>query len=75
MAESPAISVSTFYDEKEFEGWNCGEITTCGSLGKICGGYGVKGEASDIKKTFALPPGNYSVQLDFIKIDSWLVSE
>ena len=68
---SPAISVSTFHDQQEFEGWNCGKITTCGDFGEICGGYGVKGKGSEIKKTFNLPAGIYSVQLDFIKIDSW----
>ena len=31
----------------------------------------MKGKGSDIKKTFQLPAGKYSVKLDFIKIDSW----
>ena len=59
--------------DKKFEGWDCGEITTCGSLGKICGGYNVKGTGSDIKKTYRLPSGTYAVELDFIRIDSWFV--
>ena len=56
-----------------FEGWNCGEITTCGQFGQVCGGYNVKGAGSELTKTFDLPPGMYSVELDFIKIDSWFV--
>ena len=54
----------------DFEGWNCGKITTCGKH-QFCGGYNIKGKGSDITKTFNLPAGTYSVQLDFIKIDSW----
>ena len=73
MAARPAIYMSTFYDQKDFDGWNCGKINTCGVFGEVCGGYGVKGKGSDIKKTFILPPGIYSVQLDFLKIDSWFV--
>ena len=57
----------------DFEGWNCGEITTCGQFGQVCGGYNVKGRGSELTKTFDLPPGTYSVELDFIKIDSWFV--
>ena len=56
-----------------FDDWNCGKITTCGDFGEVCGGYGAKGKGSDIKKTFILPAGTYSVQLDFLKIDSWFV--
>ena len=56
-----------------FEGWNCGGITACGKFGQICGGYNAKGKWSDITKTFYLPAGTYSVELDFIKIDSWCV--
>ena len=58
----------------DFEGWNCGKITTCGKH-QFCGGYNVKGKGSEIKKTFMLPAGIYSVELDFIKIDSWWVDE
>ena len=72
-AERAAISASVFDDPIDFEGWNCGAITTCGVLGHICGGYNFKGEGSDIIKTFNLPAGAYSVELDFIKIDSWFV--
>ena len=64
---------SKFSNPEDFEGWNCGKITTCGVMGQICGGYNVKGKESDIKKTFNLPAGTYSVELDFIKIDSWFV--
>ena len=66
------VSVSGFDHMNDFEGWNCGKITTCGEH-QFCGGYGVKGKGSDITKTFHLPPGTYSVELDFIKIDSWFV--
>ena len=66
------VSVSGFYHMNDFEGWNCGKITTCGEH-QFCGGYGVKGKGSDITKTFHLPAGTYSVELDFIKIDSWFV--
>ena len=65
--------MDSFDTPQDFEGWNCGKITTCGSLGSICGGYNVKGKGSDIKKIYSLPSGTYSVQLDFIRIDSWLV--
>ena len=73
LPAKPSISVSKFdgKQQQEFEGWNCGEITTCSDFGQICGGYGAKGGTSDIQKTFELPAGTYSVQLDFIKIDSW----
>ena len=40
---------------------------------QFCGGYNVKGKGSDIRKTFNLPAGTYSVELDFVKIDSWFV--
>ena len=73
------IFISRFHDIKnkfdnpsDFEGWNCGKITTCGDH-QLCGGYNVKGKNSEIKKTFFLPEGTYSVDLDFIKIDSWCV--
>ena len=61
-----------FEDTKDFEGFNCVKITTCGSLGKICGGYNTKAKSHDIKKTYtSLPSGMYEISLDFIKIDSW----
>ena len=62
-----------FNDPNDFRGWNCGKIQKCGAWGNICGGYGVKGKGADIKKTFHLPAGTYSIRLDFIKIDSWFV--
>ena len=64
---------SKFKNPNDFEGWNCGKINTCGEYGPICGGFNVKARESDIKKTYMLPAGKYSVELDFIKIDSWLV--
>ena len=61
-----------FQNDKDFQGWNCAKITTCGSLGKICGGYNTKAKSHDIKKTYKdLPSGMYEISLDFIKIDSW----
>ena len=66
---------SKFDTAQDFDGWNCGKITTCGDMGQICGGFNVKGKGSEIKKTFDLPAGTYSVNLDFIKIDSWFVCE
>ena len=69
-----ATSFTSKFDNKDdFEGWNCGKITTCGKLGNICGGYETKGTKDDITKTFAVPAGKYLVALDFIKIDSWFV--
>merc|ERR1712025_1512723 len=43
-------------------------------MGNICGGFNVKGQSHDIKKTFNdLPYGGqtFEISLDFIKIDSW----
>ena len=65
---------AAFEDTGDLEGWNCGKITTCGKYGNVCGGYATKGgQGDDIKKTFDVPAGKYSVTLDFIKIDSWFV--
>ena len=47
-------------------------ITGCGKFGRICGGYSVKGKEVSIERTYDdLPPGTYSLELDFIKVDSW----
>ena len=73
IAKRQGIEKDSFKDSLDFEGWNCGKIATCGNLGQVCGGYNIKGQGSDIKKTFWLPAGTYSVELDFIKIDSWFV--
>merc|ERR1712019_53255 len=63
---------ANFQYTKDFEGFNCVKITTCGAYGKICGGYNTKAKSHDIKKTYKnLPDGTYTVSLDFIKIDSW----
>ena len=70
-------TINKFNNANNFEGWNCGKITNCNwslnqkPLGQMCGGYKVKGKGSALIKTFMLPPGTYSVELDFIKIDSW----
>ena len=67
------VSTDKFDDPEVFGGWNCGKITRCSAMGNICGGFNVKGKESDIKKTFMVPAGTYSVELDFIRIDSWFV--
>ena len=64
---------SSFKDPTNFEGWNCGKITTCGKFGNICGGFNAKAKSHDITKTFTVSAGTYAISLDFIKIDSWLV--
>ena len=64
---------STFDNVNDFEGWNCGKITSCGTYGNVCGGVNTKGKDSKITKTFDVPAGTYRVTLDFIKIDSWFV--
>ena len=66
--------ITTKFDNpNDFEGWNCGKITTCGKFGNVCGGYDVKTGGDNIKNTFMLPADDttYWVTLDFIKIDSW----
>ena len=37
------------------------------------GGFKVKGAGHNIQQTFMLPEGTYSIALDFIKLDFWLV--
>ena len=69
----PSSITEQFNDPSDFLGWNCGKIQKCGQWGNICGGYGVKGKGADIKKTYQLPAGTYSLKMQFIKIDSWLV--
>ena len=61
-----------FENVNDFQGWTCGQLTTCGKWGKICGGHKAKGGGDYIQQTFMLPPGRtYEVNMDFIKIDSW----
>ena len=67
-----------FQNAKDQHGWSCGKITKCGAFGNICGGFNVKGQSHDIKKTFNdLPYGGqtFEISLDFIKIDSWFVED
>ena len=71
---SLSCSDYAFDDPKDFDDWNCGSITTCGYMGQICGGFNAKGTGSEIENILKLPAGTYSVELDFIKIDSWFVS-
>ena len=59
------------FDNGDMQGWSCDKITTCGSLGKICGGYNTKAKSHEIKKTYKVDPGKYTIIFDFIKIDSW----
>ena len=63
---------STFDTAFNAEGWKCGKIVRCGDY-QFCGGDKVKGKGGYIKRTIRLPPGTYSVELDFIKIDFWFV--
>ena len=61
------------FESNYLDGWTCGGITTCGSFGNICGGFGQKGKAEKIEKTFTgLESGTtYYLSLDILKIDSW----
>ena len=68
-----AVSSSQFDSVNDFQGWNCGAVATCGKFGQICTGDNIRGMSKDLTKTFNLPAGTYSVELDFIKIDSWCV--
>ena len=57
--------------------FNCGKITRCGSLGKICGGFDTKGRNKPIVFSHMVPAGDqytYYVTMDFIKIDDWFES-
>ena len=56
-------------------------VSTCavclGTLGKVCGGYNVKGRGDDIALSLMAPADDrytYHVTMDFIKIDDWFVS-
>ena len=73
LSDGSGALVSNFTNPNDLDGWTCGKITRCGKFGNLCGGALVKGYRQDIRKTFNLPAGKYSVTLDFIKIDSWLV--
>jgi len=71
---NPDIAFPDTFSDNDFNGWNCGAITTCAGIdggAGICGGYGVKGINTDITKTFEVNAGRYQVQLDFISIDTW----
>ena len=63
--------MNTNFDNGNMGGWSCDKITTCGSFGKICGGYNTKAKSHEIKKVFKVDSGKYSIAFDFIKIDSW----
>ena len=64
-------------DSRVCPDFTCGRETTCGSFGKICGGYDTKGRNDDISLTIPAPAGDeytYYVTMDFIKIDDWFAS-
>ena len=67
-----SVSVSHNFENGNQNGWTCGGITTCGSLSKICGGYGKRGKGQSISRTFnVLPDSAYIVEMDILAIDSW----
>ena len=59
------------------DGWDCGQITTCGvdvsGFGKICGGYNTKGKNRHITRSISpLKIGtSYTFSTDIIIGDSW----
>ena len=61
------------FENSNLDGWSCGAITSCGSYGNICGGYGQKGKDATIEKTFTgLVAGTiYDLTLDLLAVDSW----
>ena len=50
-----------------------GAITSCGSLGKICGGYQTTTKNDVISKTVTglEHSSTYLISLDYVKIDNW----
>ena len=75
-AKGRAALDSTVVHREDFEGnqmngWTCGAIQSCGTFGKVCGGYNQKGRGETIEKTYTVPTGRYLVQVGIIKIDSW----
>ena len=36
------VGCDRFDGASGFRGWSCGKLTSCGSYGKICGGFNVK---------------------------------
>jgi len=63
--------VDRFNNGNDHEGWNCGKIQGCGNFGNICGGFKAKGKGGYLQKIYRVPAGTYTLNLDFIKIDSW----
>ena len=60
--------------ESDMDGFSCVDITSCGSFGNICGGYGKTGGNHVIKKTFTnnIAVGDeITVTLKFFQIDDW----
>jgi len=71
---SPQVVPDTYaatFSGNDMDGWDCGTIQTCGSLGEICGGKDHKGKGSSIERSVDLAAGTYKLTLDFIKVDSW----
>ena len=58
-------------------GWwglpNAAQVTTCGHLGKMLGGYGVFGAGAYVEKTFTDLPvhAGLRIRLVFTRVDSW----
>jgi len=55
------------------DGWTCGDLTTCGSWGNLCGAIdGNKGRGKSITKSFSgYAPGQWAAQFVYYHIDSW----
>ena len=53
--------------------WGTNTITTCGTFGKILGGYDVLGTNSYVQNTISIPYTHteYRIDFDYIFIDSW----
>jgi len=55
-------------------GWpNAAQVTSCGPLGEMLGGYGVFGRGAYVERTFEqLPPHSaLRIQLTFTRVDAW----
>ena len=59
------------FEDNQMNGWSCGAIQSCGTYGKVCGGYNQKGAGDTIEKTYTVTTGRYLVQIGILKVDSW----
>jgi hypothetical protein len=73
VAQNVAVALYSAGFEDGADGWTCGAVTQCGTHGSVCGGFNQKGKLSTIQKTVTVVPGTYSIDLSFLKIDSWSV--